>query len=298
MRNRLITLGSVLMSVVFLLLADVANAQGDKDKFKQRYEANTANLPFDPQDFSGIWTMTVLDHTFGTKPPPLTPAGKEAMKGRIGDTPGVPRVIADAVRGSSEVHLAGNGIESNAPWLECNPMGFPRLLNDDEPMEFIMTKDKILQVIQWEHRIRYLWTDGREVPSGQNLENLGPAWYGHSVAKWDGNTLVVNTVGLEERAWLDNLGYPKSFHARIEESWKRLDYNTLELQLTLYDPEYYTAPYVSVRKTFKKMPDDAITYSGWSGLFAGISEGICAPVNEVEGYNKGFHDAGQEKPKQ
>ena len=47
-------------------------------------------------------------------------------------------------------------------------------MNDDEPMEFVMTKDKILQVFQWEHRIRYLWTDGRQLPSGENLDNLGP----------------------------------------------------------------------------------------------------------------------------
>src|SRR2546427_4041729 len=88
-------------------------------------------------------------------------------------------------------------------------MGFPRLVNDDEPMEWIMTQEKILQVFQWEHRIRYLWTDGRALPSGQNLENLGPAWYGHSIANWDGDTLIVITVGLDERAWLDQNGLPK-----------------------------------------------------------------------------------------
>ncbi len=134
-------------------------------------------------------------------------------------------------------------------------------------------------------------------PSGENLENLGPAWYGHSVAKWEGNTLVVNTVGLDERAWLDNTGLPKSFHARIEERYTRTAYNTVELQMTLYDPEYYTATYVGGKKSFKKVPDDASTYFGWKGLFAGISEGICAPMNEVEGYNKGFRDVGQAKPK-
>src|SRR6266480_4555506 len=71
-------------------------------------------------------------------------------------------------------------------------MGFPRLMNDDEPMEFIMTNDRILQVFQWEHRIRYLWTDGRSLPAGENLENLGPAWYGHSVARWEGNKVIID----------------------------------------------------------------------------------------------------------
>jgi hypothetical protein len=287
----------VLMAVVLSSLTQTANAQGDKDKFKARYEANVGSKDFDPHDFTGIWQMTVLDHTFGTTPPALTPAGRAAMKGRVGDTPGVPRPLAEAAKTSPDVRLAGNGADSNAPWLQCNPMGFPRLMFDDEPMEFMMTKDKIVQVLQWEHRMRYLWTDGRQLPAGENLENLGPAWYGHSVAKWDGNTLTVDTVGLEEKAWLDNLGYPKSFHARIEEKWTMTDSNTLQLDMTLYDPEYYTAPWVGARKTFKRMPDDAITYFGWYGLFAGISEGICAPMNEVEGYNKGFHDVAKQPKK-
>ena len=276
MRTRFSTLIPVLVPVVFLWLGSVASAQGDKEKFKARYEALPSDSNFDRHDLSGIWTQTKLDHSLGTPAPPLTPAGIAAMAGRIVDKPGV---------------------TGNAPWYSCNPMGFPRLMNDDEPMEFIMAKDRILQVFQWEHRIRYLWTDGRELPSGENLENLGPAWYGHSVAKWEENKLVVNTVGLEERAWLDNAGHPKSFHARIEETWERVDSNTLENQLTLYDPEYYSAPYVGSKKIYKRMPPDAIIYFGWSGLFAGISEGICAPMNEVEGYNKGFRDLGA-KPKQ
>src|SRR5216117_1748287 len=270
MRNRFVTL------MLLFSLAGLAHAQDDKEKFKARYESLPTDGNFDPRDLSGIWTLTKNDHTLGTPAPPLTSAGVAAMAGRIADR---------------------TGCIGNAPWYSCNPMGFPRLLNDDEPMEFIMTPDKILQVFQWEHRIRYLWTDGRELPAGENLENLGPAWYGHSVAKWEGNTLVVNTVGLDERAWLDNTGLPKSFHARIEERYTRTAYNTVELQMTLYDPEYYAATYVGGKKSFKKVPDDASTYFGWKGLFSGISEGICAPMNEVESYNKGFRDVGQAKPK-
>ena len=191
----------------------------------------------------------------------------------------------------------GRTTAGNAPWYTCNPMGFPRLVNDDEPMEWIMTKEKILQVFQWEHRIRYLWTDGRALPLGQNLENLGPAWYGHSVANWNGDTLIVNTVGLDERAWLDQNGLPKSFHARIEERYRRIDYNTIEMQMTLYDPEYYTSTYVGAKRAFRKITDEHITYFGWNGLFAGVTEGICAPINEVEGYNKGFRDVGRPEEK-
>ena len=277
MRNRFMTLVTAL-AVVFLWPAASANGQGapGNGKFKPIYEKGATDQQFDPHDFTGIWEMTVRDHTLGTPAPPLTPAGVAAMAGRV----------------------VGQGpIVGNAPWYTCNPMGFPRLLNDDEPMEWIMTKDKVLQVFQWESRIRYLWTDGRTLPSGHNLENLGPAWYGHSVANWDGDSLIVNTVGLEERAWLDQNALPKSFHARIEERYRRIDYNTIELQMTLYDPEYYTAPYVGAKRTLRRITDDHITYFGWKGLFAGITEGICAPMNEVEGFNKGFRDVGLSRSK-
>ena len=277
MRNRFMTLVTAL-AVVFVWPAASANGQGvpGNGKFKPIYEKGATDQQFDPHDFTGIWEMTVRDHTLGTPAPPLTPAGVAAMEGRV----------------------VGQGpILGNAPWYTCNPMGFPRLVNDDEPMEWIMTKDKVLQVFQWESRIRYLWTDGRTLPSGQNLENLGPAWYGHSVANWDGDTLIVNTVGLEERAWLDQNALPKSFHARIEERYRRIDYNTIELQMTLYDPEYYTAPYVGAKRTLRRITDDHITYFGWKGLFAGITEGICAPMNEVEGFNKGFRDVGLSESK-
>lgn len=269
MRSRGITL-----LLLVLWPAAVAHAQGDRDKVIAVIDANVGRGEFDPRDLSGIWMLTRNDHSLGTPAPPLTPAGVAAKAGRMPDI---------------------NGVIGNAPWYTCNPMGYPRLMNDDEPMELITLPNRVLQLFQWEHRTRMLWTDGRELPSGQNLENLGPAWYGHSVGRWDGNTLVVNTVGLEERAWLDNAGNPKSFHARIEETWRRVDSNTLEVQMTLYDPEYYTTPYVGSRKVYKRMPADRITYFGWHGLYAGVSEGICAPMNEVEGYNKGFRDPGQAK---
>jgi hypothetical protein len=260
---------SLVLTLLVLSVAAAADAQ--IDRFKERYESNVGSQDFDPRDLSGYWMDIKLDHTLGTPPPPLTPAGVKAKEGRVVDRP----------------EKIGN-----APWYSCNPMGFPRLQLDDEPIEFIMLPDRVLQLFQWEHRIRMIWTDGRPVPSGENLENLGPAWYGHSVGRWDGNTLIVDTVGLEERAWLDNPGNPKSFHARIQETWKRIDSNTLELQMTLYDPEYYTAPWVGSRRTYKRITAQQMTFSGWTGLFAGVTEGICAPMNEVEGYNKGFRDPG------
>ena len=132
------------LTLLFLSVAAVAHAQqDDKEKFKARYEANVGSKKFDPRDLSGIWTLTRNDHSLGTPAPPLTPAGVAAKAGRI---------------------LDRNGVIGNAPWYTCNPMGFPRLLNDDEPVEFIPLPNRIPQLFQWEHRTRVLWTDGRALP--------------------------------------------------------------------------------------------------------------------------------------
>jgi hypothetical protein len=117
------------------------------------------------------------------------------------------------------------------------------------------------------------------VPSGENLENLGPTWYGHSVGTWQGDELVVNTVGLDDRLWVDQYAFPISFEARIEERYKKTDANTIELRMTLYDPKYYTRPWVSDVKMWKKEPRENVTYFGWYGLFSGAGELLCAPMN-------------------
>jgi hypothetical protein len=265
--------------LIALLCCSVLLAQDGPSGEKARANARTTTTsgPFDPKDFSGIWLLQRATQTIGPNPPALTPAGAAAMKGRIPE---------------SSVSVPAF---SNDPIRQCNPNGFPRIIFDAEPIEFTYTfnKDRVLQFFQWDRVLREIWTDGREVPSGQNLEDLGPAWYGHSVGKWEGDTFVVNTVGLNESAWLDEeKGRPKSFHARIEERYKRVDADTFTVQFTLYDPEYYAATWVGDVKTFKRMPPDTYTYFGWKGLFGGITDAICAPENEVENYNKRFRDPG------
>lgn len=262
--------GHMARVIVVMILAWVstfpAQAQGGAEQF-------------DPHDFSGIWLMTRGGGRFGGTTPELTPQGMEIMSTRIPS------------RSDDRITVTNPSL-SNYPTYQCNPDGFPNLLLDAEPIEFLMMDDRILQLIQWEGRTRVLWTDGRDVPAGENLENLGPAWYGHSVGVWDGDTLVVNTVGLEPRAWLDRMGHPKSFHARFEERYRRVAADTIELQITAYDPENYTAPWVGSLKTFTLLPPEDYTYFGWTGLYSGITESICAPMDEVDTYNERFRDPG------
>jgi hypothetical protein len=244
---------------------------------RQRSEAASApatqatNVQFDARDLTGVWLRRGGDRSISPTAPPLTPEGAARLARNRPARSRDPRAPA-----------AGLPSESNDPAFACNPKGFPRILIDTahDWHETVDTRDgRLLQLWQEERRPREIWLDGRPVPSGENLENLGPAWYGHSVGRWEGNTLVVTTVGLDERAWIDIFGYPKSADARVEERYRRVDADTMEVDLTLVDPTYYASDWVSDRKIFKKEPRENVTFFGWYGLFSGLGELVCAPMN-------------------
>jgi hypothetical protein len=261
----------IAVTVALLLLIPAAGqAQGGRGNRGNTPSTPPDNRPFDARDLSGYWISTVGGHTLGTNAPRLTPAGIEAMKGRIPDSV--------------------NKLPGNAPWYQCNPMGFPRLVLDNEPLEIVMLNDRVLQLFQWEWTLRELWLDGRQLPSGTNLEDLGPSWYGESVARWEGNTLVVQTTGLDERAWLDNNGNPKSFNAIFEERYQRTAPDTIELQISVTDPKFYTAPWAGVKRVYRRLPLSEVQFSGWKDLYSGNTDAICAPMNEAEDYNKRIRD--------
>ena len=75
---------------------------------------------------------------------------------------------------------------------------------------------------------RTIWTDGRELPKDPD-----PTWYGVSVGKWEGDTLVVETVGFNDRTWIDDDGHPHSEDMRVEERYRRIDHDNMELNMTI-----------------------------------------------------------------
>ena len=200
--------------------------------------------------------------------PPLTEAGEAKLRNVI--LPGPSR--------HPLAREASNAAPSNDASLSCNPKGFPRLLLESSHQELIILPNRIVQVWSQERRPREIWIDGRNVPSPDDLNNLGATWYGHAVGVWEGDTLVINTVGIDDRAWLDSFGFPRGYDARVEERYERVDANTLQVTVTLYDEEMYTNPWVSDAKTFTKEPRQNVTRRGWYGLLGGVPESICFPT--------------------
>jgi len=102
---------------------------------------------------------------------------------------------------------------------------------------------------------RQIYTDGRSLPKDPD-----PSWMGHSVGTWQGDTLVVQTVGIHTMAWLDNIGHPRSEAMRITERYRRRDFGHMDLEVTLDDPKYYTRPF-GFKTTLTLLPDtDVLDY--------------------------------------
>ena len=81
--------------------------------------------------------------------------------------------------------------------------------------------------------------------------DLDRKWNGHSVGRWEGDTFVMDSVGFDDSTWLDKFGYAHSDEMRLQERYRRVDADTLELTMTITDPQYYSKPWESDRKVFK-----------------------------------------------
>ena len=286
----------IMAAVLCLVVCGVTFGQGQTKAGEKKAPAasTAAKAKFDPRDFSGYWEGPPP----GERPaenarPAFTPTGAEAQKKRM------PIYISKTARDKNiENPGCRSSTCSNDPIHACNPVGFPRLVwEENEPIEFVFVQGRILQLFQWGRTLRELWTDGRKLPTGQDLDNLGPGWFGISAARWEGNTLVVETTGFDERAWPDQYGHPLSFDARIEERYTRVDSDTIDGTMTIYDPKNYAGPWPYQVKTstplvrhFKRMEKEDVNFYGWKGLFSGITEAMCAPMNEVNDFNKRIRD--------
>jgi hypothetical protein len=133
--------------------------------------------------------------------------------------------------------------ERNDPLVKGNPPGLYRTLVYSRPMQFVKAPGQLLQLFSWSRVWRPIYLDGRPVP---REIVAGPYWYGYSVGRWEGETLVVNTIALDSRAWFDEWGTPISDDARIEERWQRIAADTLQLKVTVTDPVIYTKPWTSM----------------------------------------------------
>jgi hypothetical protein len=144
------------------------------------------------------------------------------------------------------------------PDANCMPMGIPQFHMQPQPRKIVQTPGLILILYEANYGIRYIYTDGRALPKQGEPQ---PFWYGYSVGRWEGDTLVVETNNLRGAedgpfdGWLDVNGSPYSQQAKFIERFRRPFAGKLEIDITLEDPKAYTKPF-TVRINQRLLPDE------------------------------------------
>jgi hypothetical protein len=124
------------------------------------------------------------------------------------------------------------------PNVHCMPRGAPRIWTDDYYKRLFEVPGRLIILTERNMQYRQIFTDGRPLPKDPN-----PTWNGYSTAHWEGDTLVVQTIGFRDDLWLDSFGNPLTNAGKVTEKIRRPNYGTLEIEITVDDPRAYTAPW-------------------------------------------------------
>lgn len=209
-----------------------------------------------------------------TRPVPRMANGKPDFSG-VWDHPRVNDVTQDGTtcaggsegcvqKGSGPLSFTAEGqrmrdINSGPKYFDygasCMPWGFTRGYQTPYPHAY--SHNPAFLAILWEQDTAFhmVWTDGRGLP--ENPEEL---WRGTSAGRWEGDTLVFETVGFNGRSWIDSARNPLSNEHKLTVRMSRPVYNRIEWEVTMEDPKYYTKPIVN-RRTFVLMEGDrAVLY--------------------------------------
>jgi hypothetical protein len=202
--------------------------------------------------------------------PSLTPLGKQLMSANKPLRPYSPAA-------------------TNDPHVRyCDPFGFPQNMNSEiRGLQIATMPNKVILMIQYMDLWREVWTDGRALPTNVGApgkDSLDPRYNGYSVGHWeDDYTFVVDTTGVDEKTWVTAAGYPHSANMHVQERFKRISRNDLQVTMTVEDPKLYTKPFSLGTRNFRWIPNQQ------------LDEWLCVP-SEVQEYLKLMGDPAGSDP--
>ncbi len=126
----------------------------------------------------------------------------------------------------------------NSPTSYCLPLGVTQAFLIAMPYKIIQTPGLIAMLFEADNTHRQVYTDGRKP-----LVDPQPTWLGYSTGRWQGDTLVVDSTGFNDKNWLDAFGHPQSEALHLTERFHRRDFGHMEMQITIDDPKNYTKPF-------------------------------------------------------
>ena len=231
MRNPWIhTIFVVLTALAFSpwMLAQTAGGSGT------RKASVAAQMP----DLSGVWAnITESGATFNPKEDPsFQPWAEAKWRANKNDDPGQPTL--------------GNGRVDRDPTVaSCFPTGMPRIMTEIMPFEILQVRDRVLILFEKDYAISQIWTDGRKLPDDPDASYMG-----QSVGRWEGDTLVVDTIGLKDLTWMDRRGHPHSDALHVTGRFRRINPDRLQIDWTFDDPKAFTKPWTG-RTIYRYHPD-------------------------------------------
>jgi hypothetical protein len=122
-----------------------------------------------------------------------------------------------------------------SPLSHCLPEGMPLIGMAPAPFKVVQTPGATFILYERDTTFRQVYTDGRSLPKDPQ-----PTWLGYSVGRWEGDSFIVDTIGFNDRGWLDARAHGHSEALHLTERFRRLDFGHMELQLTVDDPQTYT----------------------------------------------------------
>ena len=124
------------------------------------------------------------------------------------------------------------------PHVRCLPPSFPRAWGLPHITKFIQIPGQIAILDEYNASYRQIFTDGRPMPVDPQ-----PSWQGYSIGHWEGDALVVQTMGFRDDIWLDSAGSPLTESSKMTERFRRPNFGTLEIDITIEDAKAYTKPW-------------------------------------------------------
>jgi len=193
--------------------------------------ASVSSQPAAPPDFNGVWSAPFTPDI--SKPlghqPPFTPYGAERFEKED---------------------------EIDDPLTQCLPIGPARGIQAGiMPFQIVQTPSVFAILFENQHTFRIINTDGRSHP-----KDADPTWFGDSIGKWEGDTLVVDTIGLNERTWLDTAGHEHSDQLHLTERFQKIDENSIKWTVTFEDSKFFTEPW-SVTLPIARQNTNIMSYS-------------------------------------
>jgi len=183
-------------------------------------------------DLSGLWFLGRPDLGVTLPPPSAPPVANSSNIGSgWGGPPLTPWGEAELTRRKAPITTGPRGL--------CLPLGVMQFHTGGGPRKFVHTADVLVILYEFAGGVRQIFLDGRRIPA----DDPQPWFYGYSVGRWEGDTLVVETSGFRDDGWLDTNGTPLSSEARLIERIRRPGFGRMEIDVTVNDPKAFTRPW-------------------------------------------------------